>query len=489
MFREYLPVISAGVAMLIVLTLVPVASHKTQVISAAGNRCIDPESFDTWQEAGLLHWWDGDNNSANIVRDTIGGADGNMLNSAGGNSIQIVDGKVGKAFSFAGNDFDANGNKIPNSGPYIRLPDAFTNYPTGGAVTTDNKFTYELWFKTNSEGVIFGQQLAAKIYEGLGGWIPPIYVGTDGLIGSEPVWQSPWADPARSNKSIKDNQWHHYAVTFDGAQVATFLDGGASAKRTRHMGPFGNYTFTIGTGSDTNRVGGIGGWHTYKGEVDEFSIYNRNLTAPEIKAIFDAGEFGKCKLECNNNVIQDSIGEVCDGTELAGETCETQKGPGFTGPLGCKSDCSGYDLSKCDAPPACSDGKDNDGDKLTDYPHDPGCSNAADKDETDPPPPPIKRSVSFSKSAAPQIVIQPLLGEREVLVFDPPCPTCTVNTTPDHTQFVGGTPSADQGFVIIAQSFDSSDSSLSYTIVAVGDYQVETQLFTADGKEYTNVQR
>ena len=35
--------------------------------------------------------------------------------------------------------------------------------------------------------------------------------------------------------------------------------------------------------------------------------------------------------------------------------------------------------------PQCSDGSDNDGDGLTDYPNDPGCSDPTDNDETDPP--------------------------------------------------------------------------------------------------------
>jgi hypothetical protein len=37
--------------------------------------------------------------------------------------------------------------------------------------------------------------------------------------------------------------------------------------------------------------------------------------------------------------------------------------------------------------PQCSDGIDNDGDTLTDFPSDPGCLSAIDNDETDPPAP------------------------------------------------------------------------------------------------------
>jgi len=49
------------------------------------------------------------------------------------------------------------------------------------------------------------------------------------------------------------------------------------------------------------------------------------------------------------------------------------------------------------APPpvACNDGVDNDGDGLTDYPSDPGCSSATDTDEFNAPPPPGESQVYF----------------------------------------------------------------------------------------------
>jgi len=53
-----------------------------------------------------------------------------------------------------------------------------------------------------------------------------------------------------------------------------------------------------------------------------------------------------------------------------------------------------FQLVEPSSPPPtaqCSDGRDNDGDALTDYPADPGCSSATDNDETNaaaPPPPP-----------------------------------------------------------------------------------------------------
>ena len=81
---------------------------------------------------------------------------------------------------------------------------------------------------------------------------------------------------------------------------------------------------------------------------------------------------------CGNNVTDS--GETCDGTDLAGEACSSQ---GFkSGALACSGDCLSFDTSSCVAF-QCDDGIDNDGDGLTDYPVDPGCSSATDDDESD----------------------------------------------------------------------------------------------------------
>ncbi len=52
---------------------------------------------------------------------------------------------------------------------------------------------------------------------------------------------------------------------------------------------------------------------------------------------------------CGNNVIDP--GEVCDGTDLAGQTCE---GLGYDGgELACRPDCSGFDTSRCTSSAEC----------------------------------------------------------------------------------------------------------------------------------------
>ncbi len=79
---------------------------------------------------------------------------------------------------------------------------------------------------------------------------------------------------------------------------------------------------------------------------------------------------------CGNNIIEGA--EICDGTTLAGQTCITQ---GFIGGnLMCNGMCNGYVTTACTGS-QCQNTADDDMDGFTDL-SDPGCSNAADNDET-----------------------------------------------------------------------------------------------------------
>lgn len=56
---------------------------------------------------------------------------------------------------------------------------------------------------------------------------------------------------------------------------------------------------------------------------------------------------------CGDNVRNQPF-EVCDGTDLASQTCQTQ---GFaTGILACAADCTSFNVSGCNAAPTCGDG-------------------------------------------------------------------------------------------------------------------------------------
>ena len=65
---------------------------------------------------------------------------------------------------------------------------------------------------------------------------------------------------------------------------------------------------------------------------------------------FDTSQCG-ASATCGDNQIDGT--DVCDGSDLGGETCETQ---GFQeGTLKCQSNCAGFDTSQCGASASCGD--------------------------------------------------------------------------------------------------------------------------------------
>ena len=76
--------------------------------------------------------------------------------------------------------------------------------------------------------------------------------------------------------ALKLNRWHHLAMTYDGADLKLYLDGApvGSAAVNKKRTP-GRHPLAIGRRQD--------GYVYFKGAIDEARIYNRALSADEIK--------------------------------------------------------------------------------------------------------------------------------------------------------------------------------------------------------------
>jgi len=388
MIRHYLPSIAAAIALILAIILVPVGEKLTndrnisskylKTQTALAQTCVEPLP-------SITQWWTADNISANTDFDLVGNLPAIFKNIP----LPPPDGKVGKAFQTPGSNTGS-----ATSGGYIELPNDFIPaFPRSG--TSNAPFSVEFWLKapSGSAGVIFGQQ-SHRPFNNVSGHIPPIYIGTDGKLRSEMFWKGGIA-VTESNTVVTNGQWHHIAVTYDGAVEKIYINGGANPGRSAipnlsqhayNTLPEGYY-YQLGTGICSSRPFCRGGWDSFGGLIDEFTVYNIELIHDQIKAIYEAGSAGKCKIECGNGLVQDV--EVCDGDASVPDTvtCETEAGAGYTGTITCSSDCSSFDSSACDPPPAlpvCSDGEDNDNDGLVDFPSDKGCTSATDTDETNP---------------------------------------------------------------------------------------------------------
>ncbi len=217
--------------------------------------CITPPT-------GIVSWWTGDN-TANDKE--------NLNNGTINSGVTYSAGEVGQAFSFNGVDG--------------LMQATTTDLPTGNADRT-----LELWVKINAfqADVPDPSSPLESFFAGYGNFGSggqTYQLGTAGNILYFSSWGSEIVGP-----SLQINKWYHVAVTNVANSETLYLNGSSIASGTTGINT------PSGTSFDIGRVqGGLGDIRKLNGSVDEVTIYNRALSASEIKTIYNAGINGKCK--------------------------------------------------------------------------------------------------------------------------------------------------------------------------------------------------
>jgi hypothetical protein len=213
------------------------------------------------------------------TNDTIGAHNGTAV---GG--VTFVPGKVGQAFNFDG------------STGVVNLPNNFLPFPTSG--TSTKPLSFATWFRTTGGGVILGQEGA-----GASGYVPAVYVGTDGKLYAQMFWNGA-GNPVVSTGTVNDGQWHQVAVTYNGTKETVYLDGAAitTVPFTQTAYNSSGYSYTLGSGMASS----IDGWpaapapshglYYFKGQLDEPAFYNRALSATDVQTLFNVGNFAPIKV-------------------------------------------------------------------------------------------------------------------------------------------------------------------------------------------------
>ena len=213
-------------------------------------------------------------------------AEGNANNTIGaGNGTAVggvtyVAGKVGEAFNFNGTT------------AVVDLPNNILPVPTSGTSTTP--FSFDTWFKTTTGGVILGQAGLGSA----GGYVPSVYVGTDGKLYAELGWNGA-GNPVVSTGAVNNGQWHNVAATYNGSSETVYLDGAAVATVPFVQTAFNSsgYSYTLGSGMASSTDGWPAapspshGLYYFKGQVDEAAFYNTALSAANVQTIFNTGNF------------------------------------------------------------------------------------------------------------------------------------------------------------------------------------------------------
>jgi hypothetical protein len=224
--------------------------------------------------AGLVSWWRGENSTA----DAVGGNNGTI---AGTGTVTYGPGVVGQAFVFDGTHRD----RIDLGNPAnLQLQD----------------FTLEAWVKRSSPTVTSFDVLGADgsvagdgaciIGYGRGGYI--LAVANDGRL----ILSRTDIDGIFSAPLLTDTNWHHLAVTKAGSNAVFYVDGvpQATPAYVEHQ----PYTFDDATCSCTAAIAigsrGDARGGTFYGMIDEPAVFNRALSASEIRSIYAAGSAGLC---------------------------------------------------------------------------------------------------------------------------------------------------------------------------------------------------
>ena len=213
---------------------------------------------------GIAAWWRGESNAVDLVN-------GNTGTPSGG--ITYVAGEVGNAFKFNGTDgyipVPASSSLNIGTGSGITIEDwNYPDYDSGSAIPMVE------WDSSTTDGVQLWDEANHTLYAN---------IQDTGHIGHQ--IQS-------AANAISTNSFQHVAVTYDKNSGMAFLYVNGVQVASENFGIFTpQTTYPLNLGKRTASVTGNG--EVFRGLLDEVSIYNRALSASEIKAIYNAGSLGK----------------------------------------------------------------------------------------------------------------------------------------------------------------------------------------------------
>ena len=189
--------------------------------------------------------------SSNLVYTNINGIPSNVDFGVGGKSLY--------------------GARFNGSNSYITVPtlSGFTNY----------NFTMSFWFNSTSTAaqyfmdfrnpiyMEFGYDVGSGAYNNTYSFI--IYTGSQYAL--------------HSSANLRDGNWHHIAVTYDGVTLKMYIDNATPITST----PNDNTQFSHSSG---NKIGASAtGTAVMNGSIDQVRIFNRALNSTEISKLYGNG--------------------------------------------------------------------------------------------------------------------------------------------------------------------------------------------------------
>ncbi len=145
------------------------------------------------------------------------------------------------------------------------------------------QITISAWFKLSS-GSSFYNYITSNSRDCCGS-----YNGTGFKVSSDNyLYARIWNDSSAtvsSNSALNIGQWYHAAFTYNGNLISLYIDGelNSTTASTLGIGSPASYPFAIGG------MGMAPASYNINGSISGVKIYNRPLTAEEIKLLYDKG--------------------------------------------------------------------------------------------------------------------------------------------------------------------------------------------------------
>jgi hypothetical protein len=203
--------------------------------------------------AGLVGWWTFDETSGTTAKDSSGmGNDGRVVGTA-----KWVTGKIGGALEFDGSTYVDCGNKA--------------------SLNVRNQITMSFWFKVQA----FVNTWEAFLAKGDGAYRASRSNGTGNSVHMG-ITGGNYFDATAP--IVTDNQWHHYAGTYDGTTATIYVDGVVAATRTYggQIGDSSAYNLYIGENSQATG-------RQLHGLMDDVRIYDRAVSPQQLLALINDG--------------------------------------------------------------------------------------------------------------------------------------------------------------------------------------------------------
>ena len=221
---------------------------------------------------GLVAEWHFDEGTGNVLGDSSGnGNDGTIYGAT-----WTTNGKFDSALQFDGND-------------YIVIPDS--PELSGGA---GKNLTVEYWFNTNNQGAYIISKIRDVSYKDWSALIGGFGPGLN-------FWYENRGYDRRfySGSTIEEGIWHHGAFTFqrstygNNAVLKMYLDGNELPLTPFYQDAVpSNQLYDMPDTSAPVSIGYAGTYYGggyFNGKIDEIRVFDRVLTAEDIKSEFDRG--------------------------------------------------------------------------------------------------------------------------------------------------------------------------------------------------------